>query len=308
MLRSVILAASRNERVEHLVSTAPISRDVVRRYVGGSDTASVVNAARALAADGLTVTIDHLGEETRDAKAAAQKAGAYVTLLDALRELNLGDRAEVSVKLSAVGQALGADGDKIALENARQIGEAARAAGANVTLDMEDHTTVDSTLGILRALREDFPSTGVAIQAYLFRSEADCRDLSRRGSRVRLVKGAYAEPASVAHQNKNEVDKAYVRCLRILMAGEGYPMVGTHDDRLISITETLADRFGRSMGDYEYQMLYGIRTDKQQALAGAGHTVRVYIPYGDDWYGYFMRRLAERPANIAFFLRALGGK
>ncbi|WP_449064751.1 proline dehydrogenase family protein [Planomonospora algeriensis] len=308
MLGSLLLAGSRVPFVRRAVSGVPLTRKVVDRFVAGETPQDAVEAVRRLTGAGLTVTIDHLGEETRDAGAAADTARAYTTLLGALRELDLGDRAEVSVKLSAVGQALGADGDKITLENARRICEAAHAAGADVTLDMEDHTTVDSTLGVLRALRGDFPRTGVAIQAYLFRSEADCRDLSHEGSRVRLVKGAYAEPASVAHRDKAEVDKAYVRCLRILMAGGGYPMVATHDDRLISITELLADRSGRSRGDYEYQMLYGIRTDKQQALAGAGHTVRVYIPYGDDWYGYFMRRLAERPANVAFFLRALGGK
>ncbi|GAA2848388.1 proline dehydrogenase family protein [Streptosporangium fragile] len=308
MLGSLLLGVSRVPLVRRAVSGVPLTRKVVDRFVAGETTRDAVEAVRRLTAAGLTATVDHLGEETKDAAAAAQTAGAYAVLLDALSGLGLGDRAEVSVKLSAVGQALGSDGDKIALENARRICEAARAAGANVTLDMEDHTTVDSTLEILRALREDFPATGVAIQSYLFRSEADCRDLAHEGSRVRLVKGAYAEPASVAHQSRSEVDKAYVRCLRILMAGAGYPMVATHDDRLISITETLADRFGRSRGGYEYQMLYGIRTDKQQALAGAGHTVRVYVPYGDDWYGYFMRRLAERPANIAFFLRALGGK
>ncbi|GAA4236906.1 proline dehydrogenase [Streptosporangium album] len=308
MLGSLLLAGSRVPLVRRTVSGVPLTRKVVDRFVAGESTRDAVEAIRRLTDAGLAVTIDHLGEETKDAHAAAQTAEAYVTLLGALRELGLGDRAEVSVKLSAVGQALGEEGDKIALENARQISEAAHDCGANVTFDMEDHTTVDSTLGILRAVREDFPSTGVALQAYLFRTEADCRDLSHEGSRVRLVKGAYAEPASVAHQNKAEVDRAYVRCLRILMAGKGYPMLGTHDDRLISITELLADRFGRSRGDYEYQMLYGIRTDKQQALVGAGHTMRIYVPYGDDWYGYFMRRLAERPANIAFFLRALGGK
>ncbi|MGJ6963249.1 proline dehydrogenase family protein [Streptosporangium sp. G11] len=308
MLGSLLLGASRLPLVRGAVSGVPLTRKVVDRFVAGETPGEAVEAIRGLAATGLAVTVDHLGEETRDSAAAAQTAGAYVTLLGALSGLGLGDRAEVSVKLSAVGQALGADGDKIALENARQICEAAVASGANVTLDMEDHTTVDSTLETLRALREDFPATGVAVQSYLFRSVADCRDLAYEGSRVRLVKGAYAEPASVAHQHKNEVDKAYVRCLRILMSGAGYPMVATHDDRLIAITETLADRFARSRGDYEYQMLYGIRADKQQALAGAGHTVRVYVPYGDDWYGYFMRRLAERPANIAFFLRALGGK
>ncbi len=308
MLGSLLLGASRLPLVRRTVSGVPLTRKVVDRFVAGETPREAVEAIRGLAAAGLAVTVDHLGEETRDSAAATQTAGAYVTLLGALDGLGLGDRAEVSVKLSAVGQALGADGDKIALENALQICEAAAASGASVTLDMEDHTTVDSTLATLRALRADFPSTGVAVQSYLFRSEADCRDLAYEGSRVRLVKGAYAEPASVAHQNKNEVDKAYVRCLRILMSGAGYPMVATHDDRLIAITETLADRFARSQGEYEYQMLYGIRADKQQALAGAGHTVRVYIPYGDDWYGYFMRRLAERPANVAFFLRALGGK
>lgn len=287
------------------MSGFPLTKKVVERFVAGESTEEARNAVERLRDAKLAVTVDHLGEETRDARDAEKTANAYVTLLEALRPLRLGDRGEVSVKLSAVGQRID---DAMALENARAICAAAASVGASVTLDMEDHTTVDSTLSILRKLREDHPSTGVAIQAYLFRSEEDCRDLSAEGSRVRLVKGAYREPASVAHQGKSAVDKAYVRCLRILMAGKGYPMVATHDDRMISITELLADRFGRSIGDHEFQMLYGIRTDLQESLAGAGHTVRVYVPYGDDWYGYFMRRLAERPANVAFFLRALGGK
>ncbi|MEU4577647.1 proline dehydrogenase family protein [Nonomuraea sp. ATR24] len=305
MLGQLLLATSRSALVRRSVSGFPLTRKVVDRFVAGETVQEARDAIERLRDTGLAVTVDHLGEETRDAGAAAATAKAYITLLEQLRPLELGRRGEVSVKLSAVGQELD---DAMALEHAREICAAADAIGATVTLDMEDHTTVDSTLGILRALREDYPSTGVAIQAYLFRSEDDCRALSGEGSRVRLVKGAYREPASVAHQGKSAVDKAYVRCLRILMAGKGYPMVATHDDRLISITELLADRFGRSRGDYEYQMLYGIRTDRQEALAGAGHTMRVYVPYGDDWYGYFMRRLAERPANVAFFLRALGGK
>ncbi len=285
------------------VSGLPLTRKVVDRFVAGETTHDAVAAVRRLTAAGLSATVDHLGEETRDSAQAAATAKAYVALMDALREAGL--RAEASVKLSAVGQAID---EKMALEHAREICAAAHAAGSMVTLDMEDHTTVDSTLEVLRALREDFPATGVAIQAYLHRTPGDLRDLAVEGSRVRLVKGAYREPASVAHQSRTDVDRAYVRCLRILMAGKGYPMVATHDDRIISITELLADRFGRTFGDYEYQMLYGIRTDRQEELAAAGHTVRVYVPYGDDWYGYFMRRLAERPANVAFFLRALGGK
>ncbi|WP_113699748.1 proline dehydrogenase family protein [Nonomuraea lactucae] len=305
MLGQLLLATSRSRLVRRSVSGFPLTRKVVDRFVAGETVEKARDTVERLGDAKLAVTVDHLGEETRDAKAAAATARAYVTLLEALRPLGLGGRAEVSVKLSALGQRLD---DATALANAREICAAAQANGSSVTLDMEDHTTVDSTLGILRALREDHPSTGVAIQAYLFRSEDDCRELATAGSRVRLVKGAYREPASVAYQSRAAVDRAYVRCLRILMAGKGYPMVATHDDRLISITELLADRFGRSVGDHEYQMLYGIRTDRQQALAGAGHTVRVYVPYGDDWYGYFMRRLAERPANVAFFLRALGGK
>ncbi|MER5999468.1 proline dehydrogenase family protein [Nonomuraea sp. NPDC051941] len=305
MLGQVLLAASGSGVVRRAVSAFPLTRKVVDRFVAGESVQEARDAIERLRDMKLAVTVDHLGEETRDARAAEATADAYLTLLDAVRPLDLGVRGEVSVKLSAVGQRLD---DAMALEHAREICAAAARNGSTVTLDMEDHTTVDSTLTILRKLREDYPSTGVAIQAYLFRSEADCRDLSAEGSRVRLVKGAYREPASVAHQGRGAVDKAYVRCLRILMAGKGYPMVATHDDRMIAITEVLADRFGRTIGDHEFQMLYGIRTDLQESLAGAGHTVRVYVPYGDDWYGYFMRRLAERPANVAFFLRALGGK
>jgi proline dehydrogenase len=223
-------------------------------------------------------------------------------LLDRLSAAGLtqGGRTEVSVKLTAVGQAIDAS---LALDNAREVCAAATAAGTTVTLDMEDHTTTDSTLEVLRSLRPDFPSTGAVLQSYLHRTEADCRDLAVAGSRVRLCKGAYKEPASVAFQDPSEVDRSYVRCLKVLLAGEGYPMVATHDPRLIAITAELAEH--RDPGSYEYQLLYGVRPAEQERLAAAGETVRVYVPYGDEWYGYLMRRLAERPANLTFFLRAL---
>ncbi|GII77004.1 proline dehydrogenase [Sphaerisporangium rufum] len=305
MLGSLLLAVSRSPLARRAVAGFPPTRSVVDRFVAGEETGDAVTAVRRLTDARLSVTLDHLGEETGDAVAAAGTVKAYAAMLDALRPLGLGGRAEVSVKLSAVGQRLD---EAMALDHARQICAAARDAGTTVTLDMEDHTTVDSTLSVLRELRADFPATGVAVQAYLFRSEGDLRDLAGPGSRVRLVKGAYAEPASVAHQKKRQVDQAYVRCLRILMAGEGYPMVATHDDRMISIAEVLAARAGRGRDAFEYQMLYGVRTERQESLARAGSTVRVYVPYGDDWYGYFMRRLAERPANVAFFLRSLRTK
>ena len=170
---------------------------------------------------------------------------------------------------------------------------------------MEDHTTVDSTLAILGELRADFPDTGAVLQSCLHRTEADCRDLAYAGSRVRLVKGAYAEPDSVAYAAKADVDLAYVRCLKILMAGDGYPMVASHDPRMVELAGVLAERYGRGPSSFEYQMLHGIRSGEQRRLAAAGHRVRVYVPYGSDWYGYFMRRLAERPANVGFFLRSL---
>jgi proline dehydrogenase len=215
---------------------------------------------------------------------------------------------EVSLKLSALGQYLEGDGHKIALEHAREICQAAADAGTTVTLDMEDHTTTDSTLGILRELRGDFPWVGAVLQAHLHRSESDCRDLATPGSRVRLCKGAYKEPASVAYQSRLDVDRSYVRCLRVLMEGSGYPMVATHDPRLIPLAAELAEVNARAADSFEYQMLYGIRPNEQLRLAAGGATMRVYVPYGDEWYGYLMRRLAERPSNVAFFLRALATK
>ena len=298
-LRSVILAASRNRRVERLVAGAPVSRSVVRRFVAGESVEDAVRASTELTGRGLTVSLDHLGEDTTDAGQADATVKAYLVLLDRLREAGLtqGGRVEVSVKLSAVGQTIS---DELAEQGARTICEAAAAAGTTVTLDMEDHTTTDRTLATLQRLRTDFPSTGAVVQAYLHRTEQDCRALAGAGSRVRLCKGAYREPPSVAFQEPAEVDASYRRCLAVLLAGDGYPMVATHDPRMVQ--EAL--RLGKA-GEFEFQMLYGIRPLEQERLAAAGHVVRTYVPYGDEWYGYLMRRLAERPANLVFFLRAL---
>jgi proline dehydrogenase len=299
---------SRSDKVKSLVTAMPVSSGIVARYVPGESTVEAVDATGALIESGLHATLDHLGEDTFDRVQADATVQAYLDLLSALAEGGLSRNSEASVKLSAVGQALLDNGEKIALENARTICLAARNAGTTVTLDMEDHTTTDSTLGILRELRKDFPETGAVLQAYLHRTEADCRDLAYEGSRVRLCKGAYNEPETVAFQDKHEVDRAYVRCLKVLMAGQGYPMVATHDPRMIDIAGALATRNGRAQGSYEYQMLFGIRPDEQRRLAEAGEKVRVYVPYGEQWYGYLMRRLAERPSNLRFFLRSLVSK
>jgi proline dehydrogenase len=305
MLRSTLLAASRSAGARTLVESTPLTRPVVNRFVAGDDVEAAVRVTSEVVADGRYVTLDHLGEDTADSSQADATVEAYLDVLKRLDDTGLAGKAEVSVKLSAVGQFLPADGEKIALENARRICSAAGVVGTTVTLDMEDHTTTDSTLAILRDLRVDFPWVGAVLQAYLKRTEQDCRDLAYAGSRVRLCKGAYQEPASVAHQDKSEVDLSYVRCLRILMAGKGYPMVASHDPRLIAIATELANQNERTANSYEHQMLYGIRPEEQRRIAERGNRMRVYIPYGDEWYGYFMRRLAERPANVAFFLRSL---
>ena len=308
MLGSVLLSASRSPKLRQAVTAFPATRTVVQRFVAGEQRADAVRTASALVERGLNVTVDHLGEDTTDAAAAAAVKDAYLDVLAAFAEADVAKNVEVSVKLSAVGQALAKDGEQVSLENARVICEAAAAVGTTVTFDMEDHTTVDRTLAVVHALRPDFPWVGTVLQTMLHRTEADCRDLSGVGSRVRLVKGAYKEPESVAFQAKADVDKAYVRCLEVLMAGQGYPMVASHDPRLIAVAATLAERHGRARDDYEFQMLFGVRPDEQRRLADDGYKVRVYLPYGTDWYGYFMRRLAERPANVAFLLRALASK
>src|SRR5664279_1038333 len=280
-MRRVLLSVSRSDRLKGAVSRAPVSRGVVRRFVAGETAEDAVRATRELVTDGRLVTIDHLGEDTLDLAQAEATRDAYLTLLRLLAEARLTAGAEVSVKLSAVGQALPGDGEKIALEHARQICSSAATAGTTVTLDMEDHTTTDSTLEVLRELRRDFPSTGAVLQSYLFRTEADCRDLAHAGSRVRLCKGAYKEPETVAFQDKSDVDRAYVRCLKVLMAGEGYPMVASHDPRLVEIAGALAARHGRDPHSFEYQMLFGIRPEEQKRLAKQGEKMRVYLPYGD---------------------------
>ncbi len=308
LLRQPILLLSRSARVKQLVTTMPVSSSIVKNYVPGEATSDAVEATAGLVADGLRATLDHLGEDTQDVTQADATVSAYKELLAELAARGLSGSAEVSVKLSAIGGSLPGDGHRIALANAQDICRAARNAGTTVTLDMEDHTTTDSTLSILHELRKDFPETGAVLQAMLHRTEADCRALAHEGSRVRLCKGAYMEPEEVAFQDKVDIDKSYVRCLKVLLGGQGFAMIATHDPRMIHIASSLASRFDRRPGTYEFQMLYGIRPSEQKRLAAAGETVRVYVPYGTEWYGYLMRRLAEKPQNLTFFARSLLSK
>jgi proline dehydrogenase len=307
VLRRALLALSASHQTRDLIMATPVTRDVVARFVAGPTAADALAVTEGLIADGRLVTIDFLGEDTTDPDQAAAVAEEYVRLLGLLGAAGLtaAGRAEVSVKPTAVGLGLADHGEKTARENIARIATAARNAGTTATLDMEDHTRAEATLRLVGDLRADFPDLGCVIQSYLRRSADDCRDLAVSGSRVRLCKGAYQAPETVGLTKRAEVDLSYVRCLRILLDGPGYPMLATHDPRLIKIASVKAEQEGRAADSFEYQMLYGIRPAEQARLAAAGAQMRVYLPYGSDWYGYLVRRLAERPANLAFFLRAL---
>jgi proline dehydrogenase len=310
VLSRMLLAASGSDRARRLITSAPYTRGIVARYVAGDNAIEAVQVAQRLLAGGLLVTLDYLGEDTADAEQAAAVADEYTRLIVRLAAAGLaaGGRAEVSVKPTAVGLGLAEHGDKTAAENISRICAAARVAGTTVTLDMEDHAHVEATLRLVAELRGEFPDLGCVIQSGLRRSVSDCAALARPGSRVRLCKGAYRAPESVAFPAPRDVDRSYVRCLRVLLNGPGYPMVATHDPRLISIAAARASLAGRAADSFEYQMLYGVRATEQHRLASTGAQMRVYLPYGSDWYGYLVRRLAERPANLAFFLRSLASR
>jgi proline dehydrogenase len=304
VLRRVLLAASASPRLRQLITTAPRTRAIVDSYVAGETADDAVRVTRALRAAGLLVSLDYLGEDTKDLAQASAVADEYVQLLGKLAAEGLthGGAAEVSVKPTAVGLFLG---PRTAADNIARICAAAAEAGTTVTLDAEEHAAIEPTLRIAAKLRAEYGDLGCVVQACLRRTEADCRALAAYGVRVRLCKGAYSEPDSVAFTGRHDVDLSYVRCLRVLMNGSGYPMLATHDPRLIDIIWSLALLTGRAAASFEYQMLYGIRPAEQRRLANAGARMRVYVPYGGDWYAYLVRRLAERPSNLEFFLRSL---
>ncbi|MBO3745766.1 proline dehydrogenase family protein [Streptosporangiaceae bacterium NEAU-GS5] len=297
MLRQILLAASRSPQAERVVKHARLS-GLVGRFVAGESADDAVRVVRRLAGQGLRVTIDHLGEGVVEPGQAARGTDAYLTLLDRLGGLAKG--ADLSVKLSAIGLHLD---HGLARDNAAKICSAAADVGATVTLDMEDHPAVEPTLVIHGSLREEFPDVGAVVQAYLRGAEDYCRALS--AGRVRLCKGAYDAPGDAAFTTARDVDRSFARCLRLLMSGHGYPMIATHDPRLIEIASALAVLNEREPGSFEFQMLYGVRSAEQRRLVALGQLVRVYVPYGDDWYGYLVRRLAERPANLAVLGRSL---
>jgi proline dehydrogenase len=299
-LRWGLLALSRRRLLGRLATATPITRPLVHRFVAGQSWDEALPRLSRLTQAGLHSTVDVLGEAVASREAAAAAADRYLETLDALAAAGL-DR-NVSLKLSQMGMAVD---PALAAANVRRIVEHAGSRDAFVRIDMEGSATTAATLGLHRELWDAHRNVGVVIQAALRRSAADVHELIAAGVPVRLCKGAYQEPASVAFQSRAEVDRSYADLMELLLRHGAHPAIATHDERLVGRAIALARREEIDPGRWEFQMLYGVRRDLQDRLVAAGYTVRVYVPFGREWYPYFMRRLAERPANVAFVLRSL---
>ncbi len=309
VVRRMLLALSRNPRMQERIIAFPPSRRVARRFVAGETLDEAIAVIRALNQQGMKATLDHLGENVLTVEDAREAANAYVEALDAIEREGL--LSGISVKLTHLGLDLG---DDVAYDNIRRIVKKATAAGRFVRIDMESSAYVDRTLNLYRRLRQEFDRVGTVVQAYLYRTPDDVRQLIDEGiADLRLVKGAYDEPPTIALQNRQRIREAMFALLRQMWAPEARAKgsvvaIGSHDEAVIRYACTLAARMGVAPEAFEFQFLYGIRRDRAESLVAEGYRMRIYVPYGSQWYPYFMRRLAERPANLLFFLRALVGK
>jgi proline dehydrogenase len=266
--------------------------------VAGEELADAVEAIRQLNRRGIIASFDHLGESITSEVETCKEVNEYVRVLDSIHESRLD--SNVSVKLTQLGLDVSQD---LCYANTRTIVEAALRYDNFVRIDMEDSTKTDATLQVFRRLRAEFENVGIVIQAYLFRSERDTEELLELGARIRLCKGAYKEPPSVAFPRKADVDANYIKLTKMLLSSSAYHGIATHDENMIAATIQFAKERNISPDKFEFQMLYGIRRDLQEKLIRDGYRMRVYVPYGRYWYPYFMRRLAERPANVWFVLR-----
>ncbi|NPA91271.1 MAG: proline dehydrogenase [Chloroflexi bacterium] len=308
VVRRVLFALSRSERMQRLIIQFPPSRRVARRFVAGEELADAVEVIRQLNARGMEATLDHLGENVTTPEEAQEAAHAYEVALDAIDQHGL--RSGVSVKLTHLGLDLD---DTLAYENVRRIAAKAAEVGRFVRIDMESSAYTDITLEIYRRVRREFDNVGTVVQAYLYRTPQDVAQLIEEGiANLRLVKGAYDEPPSIALRDRERIREAFFALIRQMWAPEArakgsFAAIGSHDEAVIQYANALARRLDLSPDDYEFQFLYGIRRERAQQLVDEGYRMRIYVPYGSQWYPYFMRRLAERPANLLFFLRALVG-
>lgn len=298
MTKSVFLYLSKSERFKNFLTRFKSFNNVTRRFVAGENLTDAVEAIRKLNHQGISASFDHLGESITSEKETQAEVDEYVHVLDSIHETGLD--SNVSVKLTQLGLDVS---QELCYANTRKIVEAARRYQNFVRIDMEESSKTDATIQVFKRLRAEFDNVGIVIQSYLYRSEKDIEDLLKLNARIRLCKGAYKEPPSVAFPNKSDVDANYVKLTGLLLSSGIYHGLATHDQNMISSAIQFAKEQGISSDNYEFQMLYGIRRDLQQKLVREGYRMRVYVPYGRYWYPYFMRRLAERPANIWFVLR-----
>ncbi len=306
-LRVLLLYLSSASWARSFVSSMPMANRVARRFVAGESIGDAVSATRELNNRGMLVTLDFLGESVTNIYEAMDARDEILRLIKVINDEDLD--ANVSIKLSQIGLKLD---EQLALDNARIVAEQAQRFGNKLRIDMEESEVVDATLDIYHALRYDFglENVGVVIQSYLYRSKEDVQSLISEGAWIRLCKGAYMEPPEVAFADKNDTDQNFISLTQMLLSDEAaqngvYLGVATHDERMIQATIEHTSRNNIASEDYEFQMLYGVRRDLQDSLISKGYQVRVYVPYGTAWYPYFVRRLAERPANLWFFISNL---
>jgi proline dehydrogenase len=299
-LRSLFISLSHRRSLARLAVRSPLTRPVVARFVAGETLEAALPAIAALKSAGLRTTVDVLGESVTSPELATAAVERYLATVAALSARGLD--ANVSLKLTQMGLEIGRD---LCRANVMRVVEAVRAVDGFVRFDMEDHTRTDATLDIWRTAHDRYPEVGVVIQSALRRSVADVEAITELGGRVRLCKGAYDEPGSVAFRSKQAVDANYARLMERLLLADAHPAVATHDPKLVARAIQIVEGEGIAPDRFEFQMLYGVRRDLQRMLADRGYTVRIYVPYGREWYPYFMRRLAERPANVGFMLRAV---
>lgn len=298
MTKSLLLYLSESNGFKNFLTRFKSFNNVTHRFVAGEELGEAVEAIRQLNSKAISASFDHLGESIKSEGETRQEVREYLRVLDQIEKNGLD--SNVSVKLTQ----LGLDVDQgLCYENAREIVEAAGRYQNFVRIDMEDSTKTDATISIFKRLRQEFENVGIVVQSYLYRTESDVKDLLQMGARIRLCKGAYKEPETVAFQDKAEVDKNYVHIMKMLLVSGIYHGIATHDENMIAATRQFAAEKGITPDQYEFQMLFGIRRDLQEKLVKEGYRMRVYVPYGEYWYPYFMRRLAERPANIWFVLK-----
>jgi len=300
MLRSLLLYLSERKSPKNLFTSFSAGRHLAGRFIAGETVDDAVRVVRQLNAEGFEVTLDHLGESVSDRATAEEACCAYIGLLDRIATERL--RSHISIKLTQLGLTISEDLTQRLL---RTICDAAAKHHNFVRIDMESSAYVDATLRVFRRAAAPRDVLGVVIQSYLYRSERDVDELLHEGVRIRLVKGAYQEPGEVAFTSKKDVDRNFVVMMRKLLLSGIYHGIATHDPRMVAATEAFKRGHQIGAGRFEYQMLYGIQRQLQRSLLRRGYRVRVYVPYGSQWYAYFMRRLAERPANVLFVLRQL---